>query len=427
MRKIIRFLLCIALCAVFALTLPLGALAAEDAQDCGAKLMAITFDDGPGDYTLDLLDALAARGVKATFFITGSRVSAYPGVLDAIVEGGHQLANHTHNHKNLNTLTAEQASYEINATRDLLVEAGGDQTYYVRAPYGNANKTVKSVVNAPLIYWSVDPEDWKYRNADTVYSNIVNSSYDGCIILCHDVYKTTVEGALRAIDTLQAEGYEFVTVEQLLTRRGITPENGVVYYDAKNNGINLPAGVTGSEYYDESKLEEHWAYSSLMFCLDHGYLERDADGNVLPNHKIARGDFAAALGRFCGISASYRRQRGDALSDVSSGDANRPYIEWANDIGLMTGYNGKFRPDDSLTREEMATIVTRYLVMRGKASADGSVDGYKDASRISGWAVSGVGLCTKLGILKGTKGYFMPKQPLTRAQTAAVLQRLSAY
>ena len=183
---------------------------------------------------------------RRPFFITGSRVSAYPGVLDAIVAGGHQLANHTHNHKNLNTLTAQQVSDEINATRDLLVEAGGDQTYYVRAPYGNANKTVKSVVNAPLIYWSVDPEDWKYRNADTVYANIVNNSYDGCIILCHDVYKTTVDGALRAIDELQSQGYEFVTVEQLLTRRGITPENGVVYYDAKNNGINLPAGVSGS-------------------------------------------------------------------------------------------------------------------------------------------------------------------------------------
>lgn len=427
MKKIIRFLVCMVLCAVFTLSLPLGALADEAPQDSGAKLMAITFDDGPGDYTLDLLDALAQRGVKATFFITGSRVSAYPGVLDAIAAGGHQLANHTHNHKNLNTLTAEQVSKEVNATRDLLVAAGGEQTYYVRAPYGNANNTVKSAVDAPLIYWSVDPEDWKYRNADTVYNNIVKNAYDGCIILCHDVYKTTVNGALRAIDTLQSQGYEFVTVEQLLTRRGITPENGVVYYDAKNTGINLPAGVAGSEYYDESKLEQHWGYNALMFCLDHGYLERDADGSVLPNHKITRGDFVAALGRFCGISSSYRRQRGSALSDVSSSDANKPYIEWANDIGLMTGYDGKFRPDDSLTREEMATVVTRYLVMRGKASADGSIDGYKDAARISRWAADGVGLCTKLGILKGSKGYFMPKQPLTRAQTAAVLQRLSAY
>ena len=425
MRKHIRFLLCMLLCTV--LLLPTAALAAENEADCGAKLMAITFDDGPGEYTLDLLDGLAERGVLATFFITGSRVAYYPGVLDAIAAGGHQLANHTHNHKNLNTLNADQVRYEINATRDLLVAAGGDQTYYVRAPYGNANKTVKSVVNAPLIYWSVDPEDWKYRNADTVYENIVNNAYDGCIILCHDVYRTTVDGALRAIDTLQTQGYEFVTVEQLLTRRGITPENGVVYYDAKNNGINLPAGQSGAEYYDESKLEEHWAYDALQFCLKHGYLGRDADGNVLPNHKITRGDFIAALGRFSGISSAYRRQSGEAFQDVDDADANKPYIEWANDIGLMTGYDGKFRPEDTLTREEMATVITRYLLMRGKQTKGGSVKGYKDAAQISRWAVDGVGLCTMLGILKGSSGYFMPKQPLTRAQTAVVLQRLSRY
>lgn len=423
MRRISRFLLC--LCALLLLLPPSRALAAENTLDCGAKLAAITFDDGPGDYTLELLDELAARDIKATFFITGSRVSAYPGVLDAIYEGGHQLANHTQNHKNLNTLSAQSAAAEIEATRALLAAVGGEQTYYVRAPYGNSNETVRSVVNAPLIYWSIDPEDWKYRNADTVYQNIVSSAYDGCIILCHDVYRSTVDGALRAIDTLQAQGYEFVTIEQLLTRRGITPENGVVYYDAKNKGVNLPAGMSGAEYYDETKLSEHWAYDALRFCVDHGYLLCDADGLVLPNHKITRGDFIASLGRFCGISASYRRQSGAALADVSEDDVNRPYIEWANDIGLMTGYDGAFRPEDSLTREEMATVLTRYLVMRGKSVPSGSVSGYLDRERISSWAVDGVGLCTALGILEGSNGYFHPKQPLTRAQTAVILQRLT--
>ena len=187
MQHKFRSLLCLALCAIFTLSLTLPALAAENEQDCGAKLMAITFDDGPGNYTLDLLDALEERSVKATFFITGSRVSAYPGVLDAIVAGGHQLANHTHNHKNLNTLTAQQVSDEINATRDLLVEAGGDQTYYVRAPYGNANKTVKSVVNAPLIYWSVDPEDWGGHKHNTVLPRVLRGAAPGAIILMHDL------------------------------------------------------------------------------------------------------------------------------------------------------------------------------------------------------------------------------------------------
>lgn len=105
----------------------------------------------------------------------------------------------------------------------LITAAGGDENAYIRAPYGNANKTVKSVVTAPLIYWSVDPEDWKYRNAETVRSNIESGVFDGAIILVHDIYKTSVDGALAAIDDLMAEGYEFVTVKDLLLRRGVTP------------------------------------------------------------------------------------------------------------------------------------------------------------------------------------------------------------
>ena len=145
---------------------------ADGTQDCGAKLLAITFDDGPGKYTGALLDGLAERGVHATFFVNGVNASGWPETLKRIVNEGHQLANHTYNHKNLNTCSAQTVAYEISAVQALITAAGGDENVYIRAPYGNANKTVKSVVTAPLIYWSVDPEDWKYRNAETVRSNI---------------------------------------------------------------------------------------------------------------------------------------------------------------------------------------------------------------------------------------------------------------
>ena len=142
--------------------------------------------------------------------------SGWPETLKRIVNEGHQLANHTYNHKNLNTCSAQTVAYEISAVQALITAAGGDENAYIRAPYGNANKTVKSVVTAPLIYWSVDPEDWKYRNAETVRSNIESGVFDGAIILVHDIYKTSVDGALAAIDDLMAEGYEFVTVKDLL-------------------------------------------------------------------------------------------------------------------------------------------------------------------------------------------------------------------
>ena len=82
-------------------------------------------------------------------------------------------------------------------------------------------------------------------------------------------------------------------------------------------------------------------------------------------------------------------------------------------------------PDDRLTREQMATVIARYLTALGLASVDTKQTGYKDDARISAWAKAGVALCTQEGILQGANGLFLPKGKLTRAQTAAILYRLS--
>jgi len=409
----------LAACLLFVLAVP------ARAASSGGKLAAITFDDGPGGYTEALLEGLAKRNVHATFFISGYRVSSYPGVLKDIAAGGHQLANHTYSHANLNTLSASAVRSEISKTRSYLVEAAGEQTYYIRPPYGNANKTVRANADAPLICWSVDPQDWKYHNADTVCSNILSGAYDGCIILVHDIYKTSVEGALAAIDKLQAKGYEFVTVHDLLLRRGITPQNGVIYYDAKNKGVNLTAEEIRPDYYDETKLSQHWAYAALTFCLENGYLTKDANGRVLPNHAITRGDFAVALGRLTGVTESYGAGTATGFSDVAETDVCAPYVKWASGAGLMGGYDGAFHASDLLTREQMAEVLFRYLTMSGKAQPGGSLDSYQDAAKVASWAVDGVSLCTKLGILQGSNSLFHPQASLTRAETAAILQRLA--
>ena len=389
------------------------------------KLIAITFDDGPGAYTAQLLDELAARDVKATFFVSGYRAANYPETLKRMVSEGHQLASHTQNHENLNTLSAAKIADEISRTQDYITAAGGDNPAYIRPPYGNANKTVRAQAPSPLINWSVDPEDWKYHNADTVCSNILAGSYDGAIILVHDIYQTSVNGALAAIDKLLEQGYEFVTVRDLLLRRGITPEAGVMYYDAKNTGVNLDIDEAGSGYYDESRLETHWAYDALTFCLDHGFLSREADGRVRPNKPITRGEFVTSLAKFCGVDESYRYYAETGYRDIASGSELAPYVKWARDAGLMDGSNGAFHPDDYLTREQMATVVARYLTALGRAPGGAAQTAYKDQSRISAWALDGVALCTREGILQGSNGAFLPKGKLTRAQTAAIVYRLS--
>ena len=411
--------------AALALLLILTLCMPAAASGFTGKLIAITFDDGGGAYTAQLLDELAARDVKATFFVSGYRAANYPETLKRMVSEGHQLASHTQNHENLNTLSAAKIADEISQTQEYITDAGGDNPAYIRPPYGNANKTVRAQAPSPLINWSVDPEDWKYHNADTVCKNILAGSYDGAIILVHDIYQTSVNGALAAIDKLLEQGYEFVTVRDLLLRRGITPEAGVMYYDAKNTGVNLDIDEAGSGYYDESRLETHWAYDALTFCLDHGFLSREADGRVRPNKPITRGEFVTSLAKFCGVDESYRYYAETGYRDIASGSELAPYVKWARDAGLMDGSNGAFHPDDYLTREQMATVVARYLTALGRAPGGAAQTAYKDQSRISTWALDGVALCTREGILQGSNGAFLPKGKLTRAQTAAIVYRLS--
>ena len=209
----------------------------------GPKLLAITFDDGPSKYTNELLDGLSARGAKATFFMVGSNVKAYPEIVKRMKDEGHQLATHTMSHANLAKLSVSGIEKEVFGVNERLNDIVGEGKYYLRPPYGSFNNTVKQTVNTPIIYWSVDTEDWRYRDAQKVCNAIMNRTRDGDIILLHDLYKTSVDGALAAIDKLQQQGYVFVTVEQLLKRRGITPQDGVIYYDVPNKGINLPAVV----------------------------------------------------------------------------------------------------------------------------------------------------------------------------------------
>ena len=405
---------------LFALLLALCPAALAENTD--AKLIAITFDDGPGAYTGTLLDELAKRGVHATFFVAGYSAVNYPETLKRIVNEGHQLGSHTYNHYDLNTLSADAIRREMDNTQALITAAGGSEAAYIRPPYGNANSTVKSVATVPLIYWSVDPEDWKYLNTDTVHRNILSGSYDGAIILVHDIYKTSVNGALAAIDDLLAAGYEFCTVEELLLRRGVDPQPGVMYYDAKNKGVNLAASDVGQ--YDEDRIAEHWGYEALSWCVSNGYMELVEGDKWRPDQKISRGDFVTALAKANGVLDSYPVDGIGVYDDISQADSRAPYIMWANDSGLMIGSDGSFLPEDSLTREQMATVVARFLSMRGDPIHVGSLKQYADANLISDWAEQGVRICTGCGILQGANGRFSPKGKLTRAEVATILSRL---
>jgi Predicted xylanase/chitin deacetylase len=217
-------------------------------QASGGKLVAFTFDDGPGSYgtTSRLLDGLAARGAKATFFMNGTNgphgAAVNMSLLYRMVNDGHQLANHTNSHYvPFSSLSSDQMVNEKNAVDNYIYSAmGGWCQTIVRIPGGDTSSRISTSIDAPMIRWSVDPLDWQYRNANTVYNNIMSSVGDGSVVLVHDIYDSSVDGALRAISDLQSMGYECVTVSELFRRRGITLENGVTYGSAGITGVNRP-------------------------------------------------------------------------------------------------------------------------------------------------------------------------------------------
>ena len=218
--------------------LPMTAQASQ-----GGKLAAITFDDGPSaSQTPRLLDGLKERGAKATFFVLGQNAQDNLDIIQRAYREGHEIASHTWSHQDLTGLSNAGVQEEIQSTARLLDKVcGGSGAYLVRPPYGSTSSRIESVAGVPLVHWSVDPEDWRYRDADTVCENIVDNAHDGAIILVHDIYRSSVDGALRAIDELQSEGYEFVTVTELHRRRGVALNAGESYYSCRPNGTDLGA------------------------------------------------------------------------------------------------------------------------------------------------------------------------------------------
>lgn len=180
------------------------------------KLLAITFDDGPNYGTTDiLLDELKKRDVKATFFVVGQNALNYPELVRREYLSGHQVGSHTFSHKQLTRLDSHELSEEVNYNNEIIKNITGKYPTLLRPPYGSFNDEVKRISDMYIILWNIDTLDWKNRNKDAVYNNIINEASDGDIILLHDLYQSSVEGVLMAIDKLKEEGFEFVTIDEM--------------------------------------------------------------------------------------------------------------------------------------------------------------------------------------------------------------------
>ena len=207
-----------------------GAVPAEGGAElpAGEKYVALTFDDGPRRSTTErLLDGLKERGAKATFFLIGQQIEDNAALVTRMAEEGHQIGNHTWSHQRLDGAHPDEAAQEVERTEAALEALLGGGEYWLRPPYGQVSEGAEFGV--PLVKWSVDPRDWESRDAGKVAQAILSHVEPGSIILLHDIYPTSVDAALRVVDRLQAEGYWFVTVEELLWLNGVRPEAGTMY------------------------------------------------------------------------------------------------------------------------------------------------------------------------------------------------------
>lgn len=202
----------------------------EGAQ--GKKLIALTFDDGPSTATTGrLLDILREKKVRATFFVLGNMAQRAPALVQREEAEGHEVGSHTPWHNQQTKLSAANIQAEEATMNQIFTEILGHTPVFTRPPYGAVNEVVRANLAQPLILWSIDPEDWKYRNTATVRANVVRAAHDGAIALMHDIHATTVEAVPGIIDDLRAQGYEFLTVSELAKARGVGLANGWTYYN----------------------------------------------------------------------------------------------------------------------------------------------------------------------------------------------------
>lgn len=196
-----------------------GSVRQEDADSAltEKKKIALTFDDGPdSEYTPMLLDGLAQRNVKATFFVIGKQAEEQPKIMERIVKEGHLIGNHTYNHVDIRHMTESAAKEEILKANEVITKYTGEQPCFLRPPFGNGSSRLEKDIEMIQVLWTIDTMDWACKNEAKICNTVYREVKENSIILMHDEYPSTVRAALSIVDRLTKEGYEFVTVDKIV-------------------------------------------------------------------------------------------------------------------------------------------------------------------------------------------------------------------
>src|ERR1043166_2967797 len=190
--------------------------------------IAMTFDDGPSSsLTPKLLDLLAAHHIKATFFVIGQNVAEHPEIVARAVREGHEIGSHSWSHPNFARMSDEAVRRDLKRTEEAIENATGVRPKLMRPPYGSITSHEKKWIHDEfgyqVILWDVDPLDWRRPGSSVVCNRILKETRPGSIVLSHDIHPGTIQAMPSTFEQLQAKGFKFVTVSQLIDMENPKP------------------------------------------------------------------------------------------------------------------------------------------------------------------------------------------------------------
>lgn len=198
------------------------------------KAVALTFDDGPSrDNDGKIIETLQANGAHATFFVLGNRARVDGDIMQMITGAGCEIASHSWDHPQLSKIKWKKVKSQLKRTDDIVAKLlNGYQITLLRPPYGSISTTMRKKIDKPMILWSLDTLDWKTRNAKKIFNRVKKEVKDGDIILMHDIHPETAEAVTKIVPWLSEQGYDMLTVSELMERKGKKLEAGKAYLDA---------------------------------------------------------------------------------------------------------------------------------------------------------------------------------------------------
>lgn len=321
--------------------------------------IAFTFDDGPGEYTDQLLDCLEQNNAHATFFMLGQNVENWQSEVQRMVDIGCEVGSHSWDHLNLYDLDMDAVAKEFSDTDAALEKACGQKASVARAPYGNWNDDIISTVNKPFFTWSLDSLDWSYLDVNKDYDAVMNGDLtDGSIILMHDIHEPSVQAAIKMIPELVAKGYKLMTVSELAAAKGVTLQNanysdfwdsslqkGIVAgynggsSDGSSDGTAVSDGTTsddGSDVSDTGSSDSSDVSDGSDESSDSSSGDDSSGGGDSSGNDSSGGDDSSGAGSSSDDSSG-DNSSDDGSYDDSSGDGS-DYADEDSGDGYDTGY-----------------------------------------------------------------------------------------